>query len=81
MEEDLNLRSSRTVHPGQDALRATLEETRNALARAQRRNERSEEQLAAFSRQLAFLWMAVAILGAFFALLTLYVMINFMRLK
>jgi len=81
MEEDLHLRTPRSVQPGQDALRATLEETRNALARAQRRNERSEEQLAAFSRQLAFLWMAVAILGAFFALLTLYVMINFMRLK
>jgi hypothetical protein len=77
MEENLNLRSSHTVHPGQDALRATLEETRNALARAQRRNERSEEQLAAFSRQLAFLWMSVAILGAFFALLTLYVMVRF----
>ena len=77
MEENLHLRTQRTFQPGQDDLRATLEETRNALARAQRRNERSEEQLSAFSRQLAFLWMAVAILGAFFALLTLYVMVKF----
>jgi hypothetical protein len=75
MEEDLHLRTARQAQPGQDALRAILEETRTALARAQRRNERSDEQLAAFSRQLTFLWMSLAILAGFVILLAIYVVL------
>jgi hypothetical protein len=71
MEEDLNLRTSRTGPVGQDALRSLLEETRTALARSQRRNERSDEQLAGFSRQITALWVSVAILAAGFILLAI----------
>jgi hypothetical protein len=73
MEEDLNLRTSRTGPAGQDALRTALEETRTVLARAQRRNERGEEQLAAVSRQITALWAAVAALAVVFVLLAISV--------
>jgi hypothetical protein len=71
MDEDFNLRTSQTGSPGKDALRTLLEETRTALARAQRRNERSEELLAGFSRQTTALWVAVAILAVGFILLAI----------
>jgi len=58
---------------GQDPLRALLDETRTVLARAQRRNERGEEQLAAFARQLTTLWAAVLALAGGFVLLAIYV--------
>jgi hypothetical protein len=75
MEEDLSFRASRTVQPGPDALRTMLEETRTALARAQRRNQRSDEQLAAISRQISALWVSVAILGGVFIMLAIYVVL------
>ena len=73
MEEELNFRASRTVPLSQDALRTTLEETRTALARAQRRAQRSEEQLATFSRQITALWVSVAMLAGVVILLAFYV--------
>jgi hypothetical protein len=75
MEEDLNLRTSRMGPVGQDALRAVLDETRIVLARAQRRNERGEEQLAAFSRQVTALWVALLVLAGGFVLLAVYVVL------
>ena len=79
MDEDLNFRATRSGPAGQDALRATLEETRTVLARAQRRNERSEEQLSALSRQIMALWTAIAVLAVGFALLTFYVVLILRR--